>query len=105
MPSLEFTPDPLPKDGPIPAAFVEQVARGDIGVLIVHSNQLTPVGYATRYAGKGYLKQRGIRVAYRNDYTAPRPGGGGNAYSYGRVILLAKGVQMPKGFKQAFPKK
>ena len=92
----KFVPAPIPSFSVVPAGVVEQLERGEVKYVEVHADVTAPRAYALSMAKAKYLRQRGIRAAYRNNYTAPRKGGA--PYSYGQTILVARGQRLPEGF-------
>ena len=95
----KFTPKPVPSNAVVSAEIVEKLACGELKLVEVHADVMSPVSYAQAMASAKYLRQRGIRAAYRNNYTVPRKGG--SPYSHGQTILVAPKKHIPEGFTLA----
>lgn len=99
MTTKPFIPARIPTGAKVPAAVIARLETGAEQIVTIDADVLTPHAYATTMAKAKYLRHRGIRAAYRNNYTAPRRGG--FPYSYGETIVIAKGAQVPEGFTVA----
>ncbi len=95
----KFIPKAVPSNAVISTEVADKLHCGELNFVEVHADVVSPVAYAQTMASAKYLRQRGIRAAYRNNYTVPRKGGA--PYSHGQTILLAPKQRVPEGFTLA----